>query len=104
MSDKAEKATRALLSELHQALNDRTRQATQTRGTLRDAVCDYVEVEQARGTSLAKIIQTVKDILRKAEEEASTATNATERRDDTLAQKLVDWCVEFHRRAGALRS
>ncbi len=104
MSDKAEKVTRALLSELHQALTDRTRQATHSRGSLRDAVCDYVEVEQALGTSLAKIIQTVKDILRKAEADASTATDATERRDDALAQQLVDWCVEFHRGARALKS
>jgi hypothetical protein len=96
-----EQATRGLLRELHFALAGQVREAEGSRGSLRDAVCAYVEIEHARGSSLAKIIQTVKDILRKAEEAASTATSATERRDDNLAQQLVDWCVEFHRSARA---
>jgi hypothetical protein len=102
MTDKVDQACRTLLTELHQVLTDRTRVATVTRFTLRDAVCAYVEVEQARGTTLAQVIRTVKGILRKAEETASTANSASQKRDDNLAQQLVDWCIEFHRtlRAG----
>lgn len=99
MTDKTEKACRVLLTELHLVLTDRTLAATGTRMTLRDAVCDYVAVEEARGISLERIIQIVKDILRKAEVKASTATAGTERKDDALAKQLVDWCVEFHQAA-----
>jgi hypothetical protein len=99
MTDKTEAACRALITELHLALTDETREATGTRMTLRDAVCDYVAVEQARGTSLKKVIQIVKDILRKAEEAAFTATAGSERKDNNLAKQLVDWCVEFHHAA-----
>lgn len=99
MSDKTEAACRAVLSELSLVLTDQTREATQTRRGLRDAVCDYVAVEQARGVSIARIIQTVKDILRNAETVAAADAPAAEIRDDDLAKQLVDWCVEFHHAA-----
>lgn len=102
MTDKTEKACRTLLTELNKALIDRTSVAVQTRTTLRDAVCDYVAVEQARGTTLQEVIQTVKDILKNAESEAATDTARNERKDDTLAKQLVQWCVEFHQAAADL--
>ncbi|MDQ6717505.1 MAG: hypothetical protein M3Z17_04035 [Gemmatimonadota bacterium] len=101
MSDKTEEACRALLKELHLVLTDRTREAVGTRMTLRDAVCDYVVVEQARGVAIARIIQTVKDILRNAEQEASSESPSVEIRDNDLANQLVDWCVEFNHAATA---
>lgn len=99
MTDKTGKACRLLLTELNLAITDRASTAASTRATLRGAVCDYVAVEQARGSSLKTIIQTVKDILKNAEQEALKATDATEKKDDDLARQLVDWCVEFHHAA-----
>ena len=79
-----------LLSELSNVLSERREAAVAARIDLRDAVCAYVAVEQARGMPLATVIQTVKEILQAAESEAGTAT-------DELAVQLIDWCVEFHR-------
>jgi hypothetical protein len=89
------KARRALLDQLSTALSEKTQTAITNRIALRDAVCEYVASEKLNGTPLAKVIETVKAILRNAEEAASTAS-------DELAQQLVDWCVEFHRAAGLL--
>jgi hypothetical protein len=96
VTDRTEHACKVLLTELNLAVTDRARAAAGTRATLRDAVCDYVAVEQARGISLKRIIETVKEILRKAEKKAFTASVGTEKADDDLAKQLVDWCVEFH--------
>ncbi len=96
MTNKPKEEYRTLSTEIGKALSDRTNAATSDRITLRDAVCAYVAAERATGTTLDSVIQRVKDILRKAEEEAASATDATERRDDGLAQQLVDWCTEFH--------
>ena len=79
-----------LLAELTIALSEKLEEAVAARLTLRDAVCAYVAVEQARGIPLATVVQAVKKILRAAEEGVEKATNA-------LAVQLVDWCVEFHR-------
>lgn len=95
MADKTEKEYRTVLTELNKVLSDRTGAATSNRITLRDAVCAYVAVEQARGTTLKIVIETLKEILREAEQVAASATAATERRDDDLAQQLVAWCLEF---------
>jgi hypothetical protein len=99
VTNKPKEEYRTLSTEIGNALSDRTNAATSDRITLRDAVCAYVAAERATGTTLDSVIQRVKDILRKAEEEAASATDATERRDDGLAQQLVDWCTEFHRTA-----
>jgi hypothetical protein len=93
MSDKKEHL--ALLTELSTALSEKTRMAIASRIALRDAVCAYVAAETTNGVSLENLIQTVKKILRRAEKGAANTS-------DELAQQLVDWCVEFHRSAGAV--
>jgi hypothetical protein len=95
MSDTKGKEHRALLTQLSTVLSERTKTAIASRIVLRDAVCIYVAAEEANGISLSSIIQTVKDILRNAEEGTASAS-------DELAQQLVAWCVEFHRAAGGL--
>ena len=99
MTNKPKEEYRTLSTEIGKALSDRAHAATSDRTSLRDAVCAYVAVEQARGTTLKIVIETLKEILREAEQVAASATAATERRDDDLAQQLVDWCTEFHRTA-----
>ena len=86
----------ALVSALTRVLSEKTEQAVTARIDLRDAVCEYVALEQARGTPLAAVIQTVKGILTTAESDTATAT-------DELAVQLIDWCVEFHRPKGAAK-
>jgi hypothetical protein len=103
MTDKLKEEYRTLSTEIDKVLSDKTLTATIDRITLRDAVCGYVAAERATGTTLDTVIQRVKDILRKAEEEAASATDATERRDDGLAQQLVVWCMEFHHTADLAR-
>ena len=83
-----------LLAELTAALSERTEAAIAARVNLRDAVCAYVALEHERGVPLQKVIQTVKGLLRKAEEDTANST-------DELAVQLVDWCVEFHRPPGS---
>lgn len=102
MTDKTEKEYLTLLTELNKVFSDRTRAATDDRVILRAAVCAYVAVERARGTTLKSVIQTVEEILREAEQAAASATDATERRDDDLAKQLVAWCVEFGGNGGGV--
>ena len=80
---------RKLHHELSLALSQRTHEAARASVGLRDAVCEYVAAEQARGTSLAAILATVKQLLAKAESAAGFAS-------DTMAVQLMDWCLEFH--------
>lgn len=89
MTDRKTKEHSALLAQLTSAIADKTGAAIRSRISLRDAVCAYVAVEQARGMPLAGVTDTVKAILRTAEEGIAAAT-------DELAQQLIDWCVEFH--------
>jgi len=96
MSDKPKEKYPTLSTEISKVLVDRTNAAIRDRITLRDAVCAYVAAERARGTTLKSLLQTLKEMLRKAEEVAASATDATVRRDNELAQQLVDWCTEFH--------
>jgi hypothetical protein len=86
----------ALVSALTTVLSEKTEQAITARINLRDAVCEYVALEQARGAPLATVILTVKAILRTAESDTAKAT-------DELAVQLIDWCVEFHRPKGAAK-
>jgi len=103
MTDRPNEEYRTLSTEISNVLTDKTSAAILDRTTLRDAVCAYVAAERATGTTVSSVIQRVKEILRKAEEEAASATDATERRDDGLAQQLVVWCMEFHHTADPAR-
>ena len=78
-----------LLAELSAVIAERTHQAFADSIALRDAVCAYVAVENSRGTPLANVVEIVKQMLRKAENESAPAPAE-------LAQQLVDWCHEFH--------
>jgi hypothetical protein len=80
---------RKLLAELTAVIAEKTHQASADSIALRDAVCAYVAAEHSRGTPLASVVETVKQILRKAEKETAQAPA-------NLAQQLVDWCHEFH--------
>lgn len=84
-----DKAHDILLAQLTTVLSERTEAAIEARVALRDAVCALVAVEHARGVALTAVIQTVKEILRNAE-------NGSAKAGDELAIQLVDWCVEFH--------
>jgi hypothetical protein len=85
----------ALLDEITKALDDNLEGAIAARIALRDAVCAYVAVEQARGMPLATVIQTIKELLGAAEKVATKAT-------DELAMQLIEWCIEFHRRMSGI--
>lgn len=89
MVEKANKEYRRLLAELSATVASRTREAAADSIALRDAVCAYVAVEHARGTRLEDVVESVTEILAKAE-------NASGQSDSELAQQLVDWCHEFH--------
>ena len=102
MTDKSKPEQRNLATELDRVLSDRTQAAITDRTTLRDAVCAYVDAEQLRGTSLADLIETVNEILRKAEVGVALKSDGEADRDDELARQLVTWCLEFHRRTGSV--
>jgi hypothetical protein len=89
MIDRSGNEYRELLAELTAVIADRTREASHDSIALRDAVCAYVAVEHERGTPLKSVVETVKQILRKAEKGTAGAPRH-------LAQQLVDWCHEFH--------
>jgi hypothetical protein len=80
---------RKLLAEMAKVLKNLTNTVVAERIELRNAVCEYVEVEHARGTPIQKVIEIVTQILREAELEAGHAS-------EELARQLVDWCLEFH--------
>ncbi len=94
MTDQSEREYQDLLGELNAVLSDRTESAVADRIALRDAVCHYVEAEQSRGTPLAHIITTVKEILREAEPDSANVP-------DELAEQLVEWCRHFHGKRAA---
>ena len=86
-----DKVSRKLLNELSHALTARTHEAEKASHELRDAVCEYVAAEQARGTALKQVLATVKQLLAKAEGISGYSS-------DTMASQLMDWCLEFHSR------
>ena len=77
-------------SEATSVLSEAADAAIAARINLRNAVCAFVAAEEARGISLKTVIQTVKDVLRAAEKDATKST-------DELAVQLVNWCREFHK-------
>ena len=101
MTDKSKPEQRKLATELDKVLSERTQDAITDRTTLRDAVCAYVDAERVRETPLATLIETVNEILRKAEVGAALKADV-EDRDDELGQQLVTWCLEFHRTTGTV--
>ena len=72
-----------LLARLTDVLAATTEAAIAARVNLRNAVCDYVAGEHARGTPIERVIQIVKDILRTAEKTGAKATHE-------LAVQLID--------------
>ncbi len=91
-----EKGIETLLRALNEALSIGTHTAASDRIALRDAVCAYLAAEQARGATVESVVQTVGDILGKAEG-SSPEANAD------LAAQLIDACRGFYRTPG-LRS
>ena len=69
------------------ALLASTRAAVSDRATLRAAVCAYLAAEQARGSTVANVVQAVREILAQAAEGAAHV-------NEELAQQLVDSCLE----------
>ena len=76
--------------------------ATADRIDLRDAVCAYLEVEQARGTTITRVIQILEEILRNAEQRAERTSEAGANLSNELANQLVAWCVESRGTGGKL--
>ena len=99
---KTEEEYRKLLANINNVITNQAQSAIGDRIALRDAVCAYLEVEQARGTSRTRVIQILEEILRKAEQHAPRASNASAGHDGDLARQLVAWCFEFRRKAGKL--
>ena len=99
---KTEEEYKQLFAALNKAITDQALAATGSRVILRDAVCAYLEVEQARGTSLTRVIQIVEEILREAEQSAARTSAAKASRDDDLARQLVAWCVQLRGIGGKL--
>ena len=95
VSVKTELEYRILFEKLNKVLTERTDDALGHRIKLRDAVCAYVTVEQARGTAIDRVIHAVDAILRKAEEGAAVGAETMKLRDEALASRLVYWCIAF---------
>ena len=104
MSDKSKKERAALLFQVHRILVKKTEAAAADRVKLRDAVCAFVFAEQHKGTSLRGMIQTIWEILEKAEKSASVTSPKHVAPPETrnLARQLVEWCVEFHGAGGPM--
>jgi ElaB/YqjD/DUF883 family membrane-anchored ribosome-binding protein len=99
---KTEEEYRKLLANVNNVMTSHALSATGNRIALRDAVCAYLEAEQARGTSRSRVIQILEEILRNAEQREPRASNASASRDGDLARQLVAWCVESRRNGGKL--
>jgi hypothetical protein len=84
-----------LLQHLNEALTERTDAAIGDRIKLRDAVCAYVMMEQAKGIPIDRVILAVDAILETAEEGVARESGVMRRRDDALAEQLVQWCLGF---------
>lgn len=69
----------ALFASTHAVISDRA--------ILRAAVCAYLAAEQARGSTVASVVQVVREILAKAAEGAAHV-------NEELAQQLADSCLE----------
>lgn len=89
MTDQSNSEYWTLLTQLNSVLADRSTTAATDLICLRDAVCAYVTMERARGTTLAAILLTVEEILESAGKESTSAS-------DALARQIIDWCIEFH--------
>ncbi|MDQ6770743.1 MAG: hypothetical protein M3Z54_12235 [Gemmatimonadota bacterium] len=98
---KTEDEYRKLLAIINSVITNHAHAATGDRIALRDAVCAYLEVEQARGTSRTRVIQILEEILRKAEEREARGDARVSRNSD-LAKQLVAWCVESRGTGGKL--
>ncbi len=91
---KTEEEYRKLLANINNVITNQAQTVTGDRIALRDAVCAYLEAEQARGTPRARVIQILEEILRNAEQRAERTSNAGANLSGELANQLVAWCVE----------
>lgn len=91
---KTEEEYRKLLANINSVITDQTQTVTGDRIALRDAVCAYIEAEQARGTPHARVIQILEEILRNAEQREARTSDAGANLSGELASQLVAWCVE----------
>ena len=77
------------MAELVSVLAERANTAASDHIELRDAVCDYLALEHARGTPVKDVVEIVKEILKNAQKEADYES-------PELAEQLVEWCLQFH--------
>ena len=77
------------MADLDRILTDKMAVATEDRIALRDAVCEYVSAQRARGTSLKHMSQALMAVIRRA---AGTLA-AT----DELVRQLIGWCMRLQR-------
>ncbi len=91
---KTEEEYRRLLANINNVITDQAQTVTGDRIALRDAVCAYLEAEQARGTPRARVIQILEEILRNAEQREARTSDAGANPSGELAGQLVAWCVE----------
>lgn len=93
MADKTEYHT--LVAEAEALLSSSTNAAIRDRISLRDAICAYLAVERAGGSSIEMVLKTVEEILKRAEDTVAAAGGMDGHQQ--LAQKLIDWCIELDR-------
>jgi hypothetical protein len=80
---------RVLLDEAEKLMADATNTALRDRVELRDAVCAYLDAEQAKGSSIELVRSSVEAILIRAEVRVGKLNGHAE-----LAKDFVDWCLE----------
>ena len=91
---KTEEEYRKLLANINKVITDQAQTVTGDRIALRDAVCAYIEAEQARGTPRARVIQILEEILLNAEQRDAGTSDAGANLSSELASQLVAWCIE----------
>ena len=89
------KENQELLADLERLFIAANTAATD-RIALRDAICDYFNAERANGTPIETIVQSVEEMLDRAEARAA-GTPAGRDGQRELAQEFIDWCVKLDR-------
>lgn len=90
-----QKQNQKLLAEL-EGLFSAANTATTDRIAMRDAICVYFNAERANGTPIETIVESVEDILDRAEARAAGRPAGRDGQRE-LAQEFIDWCVQFDR-------
>lgn len=89
------KQNQKLLADLERLFSAANTAATD-RIALRDAICLYFNAERANGTAIEKIVESVEDMLDRAEARAAGRPAGRDGQRE-LAQEFIDWCIKLDR-------